>query len=129
MQPDKNIKDVNHPKSVSAAPGGRNALRKPAAPLSFWGKIKQQIKGVEIDLSRETLANDNLLGTKSKRKLSHMLAYSGVFIMSVAVLGLNSSAIATQVVLNSSDKVLSTSMEVSPDALAHLLNAINVGEQ
>lgn len=81
--------------------------------LKFWEGIGAQV-------------NDNAHAfVKKQRKFKNVLVLGLLFGIAS---GMNSSAIATQVVLHSPDAALSAAMDVSPDALATILNQMDVGE-
>lgn len=87
--------------------------QKNQSALEYWKGVGQQ-------------TNDNL-----SRKVEARVGYSGmaIFVMVCGViLSLNSSAVATQAVLHADDAVLSTMMDINPEALAFMLNKMDIGE-
>ncbi len=92
----------------------RNAnQKKNQCALTYWKGVGQQ-------------TNDNL-----SRKVEARVGYSGMAIFAMVcgvILSLNSSAVATQAVMHTDDAVLSTMMDMNPEALAYVLNKMDVGE-
>lgn len=82
---------------------------------------------LEFQCKVSEYANDHLPDLKRWHLPRPAVAVAGVMICALA-LTMNASTIVTGVVLNASDQVLLTAMEISPDALAHVLNAVDVGE-
>lgn len=116
----------SHGPASSNKPDGWKYLRRPDTVFSSWGKIRKKIEGAKIVVPMGMLANDN-----SMRRALSKFRMASLVLGAVAlgtILGMNSSAIATQAVLHANDRVLTTAMDVSPEALAHVLNAMDVGE-
>lgn len=77
-------------------------------------------------LLNQASVNDN----KQRSVLSKVSVASLVFAAFIcgAILGMSSSAVATQTVLQADDRMLVMAMDVSPDMLSYALNAMDVGE-
>lgn len=115
--------------------GGWTLLRNPAAAFSKWGKIRK--KAVEekpeqkIDMRIGAMANDNAsanVQTGKKNWPRRIASFVFLTAMGSSILSMNSSAIATHVVMNLDDQTLLTAMEANPALVATMLNAMDVGE-
>lgn len=112
-----------HPRNVSSGGSGQKKSRA-AAHASFWGKIRKRANNTKIKLREE--ANDN----KQRGALLKLRTVSlavAAFICG-GVLGVNSSAIATQGVLRADERILVIAMDIRPEVLGRVLNAVNIGE-
>lgn len=114
--------------------GGWSWLRHPAAAFSSQCKdlgeeLVHRIEGIKIEIPFESMANDN----NHKKQKMHFAARVALVVIGAGVMGfaffMNESKIATQIVLNADDQMLETAMDTNPEALAYLLNAMDVGEQ
>lgn len=124
-------------KSGSPLPPGVNAggsgplLGDRTARLFFtlWRKKQEERKNrksktLAFQNKESEYANDYQPVQKPRPRM----AMATAALLACAAVGINSSTIATQAVLHASDGVLLTAMEISPEALAHVLNAVDVGE-
>lgn len=106
--------------------GGRLLHGKPAAALSFWKREAKKVAETKIDLTGFQLANDNLY------KKLHLRPRALSWVASIAVfmmtLTMNSTTIATQTIMHTDSRALARVMDVSPNALATVLNHMDVGE-
>lgn len=106
--------------------GGWKTVRNPAAILSAWGSAKKEANTINIKIPANELANDNQARKKLAPRLRTACLVFSAFLLG-AFTGINSSAIATQTVMQANDQMLMTTMEASPQTLAHVLNAMDVG--
>ena len=102
----------NHPSHVS--PAGSSKQKSRAAAHMYWERL----------LKREN-TNDNKRHTVFSKLRTAVFVFAA-FICGT-VLGINSSAIATQAVLHTDDRVLKVAMDTSPEMLGRILNVMEVG--
>ncbi len=105
--------------------GGWRFMRKKMLASTQRQKVKHN-PGANIDLNYTGLANDNLT-----RKQNHRLTIAsaiGVVALMGYLLMANISTISTQLVLHADEELMMKVMKKNPEALATVLNAMDVGE-
>ncbi|MGB0719280.1 MAG: hypothetical protein ACPGRX_02340 [Bdellovibrionales bacterium] len=107
--------------------GGWNVPKDPATNLFRWGRIKKQTYNITIDMKLDSLCNDNA-GEIREHRSKAMLAVAMVMVFA-STLAMNSSSMATQAVMHADDQLLVSVHNASPNTLARVLNAMDVGEQ
>lgn len=107
---------------------GRHMMQSQTAPYFLKSETHFK-KKVRVPKHIRKMANDNFrkVAIKKRRRISLYVA-AIVCASLMLVLFLNKSNTATYVVMNTDDHVLSAAAEVNPDAVAAVLNEMNIGE-
>ncbi|MCC7305671.1 MAG: hypothetical protein IT558_05365 [Alphaproteobacteria bacterium] len=112
------------PRHVNA--GGPDASERRAARSFHSPEAREKIfssswKGIGQQ------GNDNPQAAGRRRHLSYA-AVAGIVLIAGTTLAMNSSAVVTTALLHTDNSVLSEAMDVSPDAVAAVLNHMTIGE-
>ena len=132
MQPKQKIQTALNTVSslltqVHANSGGAGQSQKESRPARFFPEEKKSHKGVlRFWRGVGEQVNDN--ASIAKPIKMRLVGVAVFFFVAGILVSLNGSTIATQAVIHAPDKVLETAMNVSPDALAYVLNKANIGE-
>lgn len=105
--------------------GGGGPLEKDHATRFF--PSKQKIRQRKKFWSKTGLQVNDNISLRPKFKKASLVMFCVILISGILV-NFNRSEIATQLVTHADDTVLEAVMDANPDALAALLNEVNVGE-
>jgi hypothetical protein len=110
--------------------GGQDLLRRgPAAAFSSWNDaLMERLEKINVTSEQ----GEGVSGERKPLRKAVACICIGGFVCAAfmfgVLLGTQTNAIATHAVLHAGDSVLTKGMDHSPETLAYVLNAVDVGE-
>jgi hypothetical protein len=101
-------------------------LKKSNLPLNINPRVKKPKGNFEFWEGLGRQANSN--AANASVKWAGFASVASMVLMLGTIVGLNSSVAATQAVLHADDRILAAAMDMDADALAYVLNRVDVGE-